>query len=60
VQQTTSDNIDNPDYQAAVNELRDSIETWFNSLIDQISKMIHDMEGLWTKTYQDGKIRLDL
>jgi hypothetical protein len=58
VQQTTSDNIDNPDYQAAVNELRDSIETWFNSLIDQISKMIHDMEGLWTKTYQDGKIRL--
>jgi thiol-disulfide isomerase/thioredoxin len=53
LQYATRANTDNPDYQQAVNDLRNSVDTWFSDLEDQISDWIQDMESNWSKVYKD-------
>lgn len=53
IQLVTSENINNPDYQEAVNDLRNAVDQYFSDLEDLVSSWIQDLQGNWTKDYPD-------
>ena len=53
IQFLTKDNSQNPDYQQAVNDLRNSVDQFFSDLEDMISSWIEDPQSYWVKAYVD-------